>query len=412
MRSGTAGKTIRGLATALLIVGAGAVALPSYAGRLLKPDAPAAAQFASPAATTAISAKAAGSVVVEYYHGGLDHFFITSDPIEQAAVDSGAAGAWQRTSNTFFAGGPSQVCRFYGNTAINPATGAIFGPNSHFYTADATECASLKAQFNPNAKSWKFESNDFLITPAVNRACPAGLVPVYRAYNNGFAKGIDSNHRITSSLSAYQQSIASGWVGEGIVMCAPQAQGGILPPQLAACGADDCPVATELGSGPNLVNVIVEIINTTTSVIEIIIPAGQTFIAIPNTFQDGLSIEALRATIAPGTTGRFVLHLFCMHQDRHASATDAKYAPGPITANAQLLDLVALASGKLGKALDPVSLKASAMQFAVWEITNGRGSLGAASRNLLVALLAAAADDLMTQATLLDQFQATLTQPG
>jgi hypothetical protein len=55
----------------------------------------------------------------------------------------------------------------------------------------------------------------------VNDACPSGLVPVYRAYNNGFARGIDSNHRITSNFAAYQQTVAAGWIGEGIVMCAP-----------------------------------------------------------------------------------------------------------------------------------------------------------------------------------------------
>ena len=46
-------------------------------------------------------------------------------------------------------------------------------------------------------------------------------MPVYRAYNNGFAKGIDSNHRITSDLASYQQTLAEGWFGEGIVLCAP-----------------------------------------------------------------------------------------------------------------------------------------------------------------------------------------------
>jgi PQQ-like domain len=159
--------------------------------------------------------------VVEFFDPDLNNFFITADPTEQSFVDSGAVGRWQRTGITFSAGGPSQVCRFYGNGAINPATGTIFGPNSHFYTANAAECAGLKAQFSPAAKSWKFESNDFLTTPVVNGACPSGLVPVYRAYNNGFASGIDSNHRITSNFAAYQQTVAAGWIGEGIVMCAP-----------------------------------------------------------------------------------------------------------------------------------------------------------------------------------------------
>ena len=47
------------------------------------------------------------------------------------------------------------------------------------------------------------------------------LIPVYRAYNNGAAKGIDSNHRITSNKASYDAQIAKGWAGEGVVMCAP-----------------------------------------------------------------------------------------------------------------------------------------------------------------------------------------------
>ena len=160
--------------------------------------------------------------VVEYYHNVLDNYFITAELVEQAAVDAGAAGAgWRRTGGTFKAGGTNQVCRFYGNNNTNPATGIRFGPNSHFYTADAAECAGLKAAYTPNAKSWSFESNDFSTTPPVNGGCAAGLVPVYRAYNNGFARGIDSNHRITSGQAAIADVVARGWIVEGVVMCAP-----------------------------------------------------------------------------------------------------------------------------------------------------------------------------------------------
>ena len=152
----------------------------------------------------------------------LDNYFVTADPNEQAAVDAGAAGAeWRRTGLVFGAGGPSKVCRFYGNGRANPATGAIYGPNSHFYTADAAECAGLKAAYDPNTKSWLFESNDFNTTPAVNGRCASGLVAVYRAYNNGFARGIDSNHRLSTSLAAIQEVVARGWKNEGVVMCAP-----------------------------------------------------------------------------------------------------------------------------------------------------------------------------------------------
>ena len=121
------------------------------------------------------------------------------------------------------------MCRFYGNAAINPATGAMFGPNSHFYTATPSECAFLLSIYTPAGKSWHFESYDFATTPPTlpagapdaSATCPAGTLPVYRAYNAGFERGEDSNHRLTSSLSAYQATVARGWVGEGIRMCAP-----------------------------------------------------------------------------------------------------------------------------------------------------------------------------------------------
>jgi Repeat of unknown function (DUF5648) len=158
------------------------------------------------------------NTVVEFYNTILDHYFITADANEAAAIDNGSAGpGWGRTGNTFKAGGNTFVCRFYGS--LSP------GPNSHFYTADAGECAFLKQlQANTPAteRRWNFESNDFSTTPAVNGACPAELVPVYRAYNNGFALNIDSDHRITSNAAAIQEVVTRGWIDEGVVMCAPQ----------------------------------------------------------------------------------------------------------------------------------------------------------------------------------------------
>lgn len=162
------------------------------------------------------------SVVVEFYNTDLDHYFITADANEAAAIDSGSAGpGWSRTGNSFRSGGNTSVCRFYGS--LSP------GPNSHFYTVDAAECAGLKqlqASTPDTEKRWNFESLDFVSTPPVtggiNGICPSGTAPVYRAYNNGFAQGIDSNHRITSSLTAIQQVVDRGWINEGVVMCAPQ----------------------------------------------------------------------------------------------------------------------------------------------------------------------------------------------
>ena len=57
--------------------------------------------------------------------------------------------------------------------------------------------------------------------PGGEHRLPAGLVPVFRAYNNGFARGVDSNHRITSSQAAIADAIQRGWISEGVVMCTP-----------------------------------------------------------------------------------------------------------------------------------------------------------------------------------------------
>ncbi|MDP2829976.1 MAG: hypothetical protein Q8O37_15400 [Sulfuricellaceae bacterium] len=155
--------------------------------------------------------------VVEFYNTNLDHYFITADSIEAAQIDGGSAGpGWSRTGNSFRSGGNTFVCRFYGSQSP--------GPNSHFYTADPGECDFLKqlqAGTPTTQKRWNFESLDFASTPATNGACPGGTVPVYRAYNNGFARGVDSNHRITSNPTAIQEVITRGWSNEGVVMCAP-----------------------------------------------------------------------------------------------------------------------------------------------------------------------------------------------
>jgi hypothetical protein len=156
--------------------------------------------------------------VIEFYNTNLDHYFITADTNEAAAIDNGSLGpGWVRTGNIFKPGGDTSVCRFYGSQSP--------GPNSHFYTVDAGECAYLKqlqASTQATEKRWNFEGTAFSSTLPVNGVCPAGTQPIYRAYNNGFSRGVDSNHRIASSLAAIQEVVNRGWSDEGVVMCAPE----------------------------------------------------------------------------------------------------------------------------------------------------------------------------------------------
>ena len=166
-------------------------------------------------------------IVVEYFNPDLDNYFITANAAEQVVVESGVVGRWQRTGNAFRSAGSGQVCRFYGNGTTNTASGRPYGPNSHFYTIDQHECDGLRALFDPGAPSWHFESLDFSAAAFDGSHCAPGTVPVYRAYNNGQARGIDSNHRITTNRTAIDQVVARGWIDEGVVMCAADNTAGI-----------------------------------------------------------------------------------------------------------------------------------------------------------------------------------------
>ena len=166
---------------------------------------------------------------VEYYNSDLNHYFMTSDPAEIAAVDAGRAGSgWKRTSYGFnvhpvgaeVPEGAIAVCRFYGNTAINTATGRPYGPNSHVYLVDGTECANARKD-----PGWIYEGVVFYVYAYNARAggCAYWQRTVDRFYNGRAAEN-DSNHRYTMNATFTQVELtrAAGFVHEGIAFCSPQ----------------------------------------------------------------------------------------------------------------------------------------------------------------------------------------------
>lgn len=149
------------------------------------------------------------SLIYEYKNINTSHYFRTNNAGESAYVLTGGAGAgWVDTKDYFLAWrdssqGAVPVCRFYGA-----------GPNSHFFTADAGECALVKK--NPD---WAYEGIAYYAKPTIQGACPAGTVPIYRAYNNRWMFN-DGNHRFSTDRSAMDELVAKSWVFEGIAMCA------------------------------------------------------------------------------------------------------------------------------------------------------------------------------------------------
>ncbi len=167
---------------------------------------------------------------VEYYYQKLDHYFMTANAGEIAALDGGQFPGWQRTGLSFKVLDPATaipgvvpVCRFYGNP--------LSGLDSHFYSASATECEQVKQRF-PGA--WIFESdNVFLVRlpdPASGQCAP-GSAPIYRSWNGR----TDSNHRYTTDANIQRAMVAKGYLAEGygpsmpVAMCSPSGASGAPP---------------------------------------------------------------------------------------------------------------------------------------------------------------------------------------
>jgi Protein of unknown function (DUF1800)/Repeat of unknown function (DUF5648) len=152
--------------------------------------------------------------VVEFYNATLNHYFVTAFPEEVAALDAGQPVAgWVRTGvawNAWKGAGERvaavPVCRFFGTPGV--------GPNSHFYTADAAECATVKQ--NPD---WTYEAIAFHIEVPQGAACASGNEPIYRSFYPGANKS-QSNHRFLPDLTMHQ-NMAAASILEGVVMCSP-----------------------------------------------------------------------------------------------------------------------------------------------------------------------------------------------
>lgn len=167
--------------------------------------------------------------VAEFYNNTNKHYFMTSSVEEANAIDNGSAGpGWKRTGNSFKVWPKNSnekdtllVCRFYNA-----------GASSHFFTANPAECQALRnIEIDQREKAeadkqpfmgWGFEGDDYRVkVPAPDGSCPSGTDQIYRAYNNRHEYN-DQNHRFSpwpDDLIALQKT---GWVIEGVAMCAPK----------------------------------------------------------------------------------------------------------------------------------------------------------------------------------------------
>jgi serine protease len=155
--------------------------------------------------------------VYEFHNTGTNHYMLTGSKEDAAALYKGGEGleGWIDTLKYFYAwSGPEEgavpVCRFY-----------TLGANSHFYTANAEDCAFLRG-LNPDNvyayDKWTYEDIAFYAKLPINGICPADTRAIYRLYN-GRAEQNDSNHRFVSSRREYVDMKSKGWIGENVAFC-------------------------------------------------------------------------------------------------------------------------------------------------------------------------------------------------
>lgn len=150
----------------------------------------------------------AQSAAVEFFHAGMGHYFVSADDDEIANLDLGVYTGWVRTGQTFnvwtSGSGLADVCRFF--------TTSFAAGSSHFYTANAVECESLKV-----GQVWQYEKLAFKVALPAGGRCAIG-VPLYRLYNDGRTGA--PNHRVTTSFAIRSDMIDQGFVPEdGSTVC-------------------------------------------------------------------------------------------------------------------------------------------------------------------------------------------------
>lgn len=154
------------------------------------------------------------SPIVEFFHEGLQHYFITSDIHEIEVLDNGTLLGWKRTGAismgyTTVVQNPSlaSTCRYYGLPSA--------GLNTHFYSDSALECAYVATTWPDKWVQETPRAFDVIrLSPETGR-CPSDTVVATRFFNGK----PDVNHRYVVTAAAELEMTSKGWIREGGVWC-------------------------------------------------------------------------------------------------------------------------------------------------------------------------------------------------
>ena len=124
--------------------------------------------------------------------------------------------------------------------------------------------------------------------------------------------------------------------------------------------------------------------NTTTGEITVKLPAGLFFIVKAQDGQNGLMLQDHDLTVPAGKTSFFKINLFCANKHCAFGRKTDRYRFGNVTNDAKLLELVGLAR-KVRLEYGHTD-EAYAFGQAIWDITDGDGTVTAEHRALIAGL--------------------------
>lgn len=163
----------------------------------------------------------AGVTLTEYYHAGLDYYFLTGRSGDKAVLDT--VPAWTRTGRSIklFAAPTVDTVPLERHFFAKVAKGESRG--SHFFTSISAE-QTLLAGLNPtnqplDAKPFLESIEGYAVPKTAAGTCPAGTSPIYRAFKGLPTFVDDGNHRFSTTLAQHQDMVRLGWTDEGVVFC-------------------------------------------------------------------------------------------------------------------------------------------------------------------------------------------------
>ena len=153
--------------------------------------------------------------VVEYFHRGSNHYFMTGSSDDQRLLDAAAAaGQFARTGRSFSAWSTSAV----GRPADTVPVARFFSPAlaSHVFTSNPADISALRAlPATATGTGFVDEGVAFFAMQPESKRCATGLKAIYRAYNNR----PDGNHRYSNDVAVQAAMVTTGFLNEDVAFC-------------------------------------------------------------------------------------------------------------------------------------------------------------------------------------------------